>query len=189
MTRALLCALLLPVASSAQDVVVRTAGPGRGAAIVRRVAAEPHVLRAGTDRLELPRDTTITSSLLVLGRPTYLASRVQGDVVVVGADLFLRPGVDITGRAIAVGGTVAETTLGQVAGGVESLRDEMYAFELRGDQYVLDYRGLRVETSDAFFQLGGFSGLRMPSYNRVDGLSLPVGVMLQLGNHALEIEP
>ena len=187
---ALLCVTLsMPVTSGAQDVVVRTAGPGRGTEIVRGVVAGPHVLRAGTDRLELPRDTTITSSLLVLGRPTYLASRVQGDVIVVGADLFLRPGVDIAGRAIAIGGTVALTTLGQVAGGVESLRDESYAVELRGDQYVLDYRSLRAETIDPLFQLGGYSGLRMPSYDRVNGLSLPAGVLLQFGNHALEIEP
>jgi hypothetical protein len=188
--RSLLCAaLLLPAAASAQDVVVRSEGPGRGADIVRRVVAGPHVLRAGTGRLELPRDSTITTSLLVLGRPTYLASRVQGDVVVVGADLFLRPGVDVSGRAIAVGGTVARSTLGQVAGGVESLRDETYTAELLGGQYVLDYHSLRVETSDPVFQLAGFRGVRIPSYDRVNGLSLPVGVVLQFGNHAFELEP
>jgi hypothetical protein len=181
--------LLLPAAVRGQDVVIRNAGPGRGADIVRRVVAGPHVLRAGSDRLDLPRDTTITSSLVVIGRPTYLASRVQGDVVVVGADLFLRPGVEVTGRAVAIGGTVSESTLGHVAGGVESLRDESYVAELRGDQYLLDYRSLRTEISDPLFQLAGFRGVKMPSYNRVDGLSLPVGVMLQFGNHALEIEP
>jgi hypothetical protein len=190
MTRALLgAALMFPAALGAQDVVVREPGPGQGAAIVRRIVAGPHVLRAGTGRLELPRDTTITSSLLVLGRPTYLASRVQGDVVVVGADLFLRPGVDVTGRAIAIGGTVAGTTLGRVAGGVESFRDETYATQLSGDQYVLDYRSLRVENVDPLFQLAGFSGVKIPSYDRVNGLSLPAGVLLQLGNHALEVEP
>jgi hypothetical protein len=188
--RAIVAALLLlPPAVSAQDVVIRTAGPGRGADIVRRVVAGPHVVRAGTARLELPRDSTVTTSLLVLGRPTYLAGRVEGDVVVVGADLFLRPGVDVTGRAVAIGGTVSQTTLGQVAGGVESLRDETYVAELTGDQYMLDYRSIRTETTDPVFQLGGVSGVRMPSYDRVNGLSLPVGVLLQVGNHAFEIEP
>ena len=113
MTRALvLLALLLPAASRAQSVVLRDAGAGQGAAIVRAVLAGPHVVRAGSAKLELPRDSTVATSLLVLGRPTYLASRVQGDVVVVGADLFLRPGADVSGRAVAIGGTVAETTLG-----------------------------------------------------------------------------
>ena len=190
MTRALLvAALLLPSAAHAQDVVVRDAGAGRGANIIRRVVAGPHVVRAGSSPLELPRDSTITSSLLVLGRPTYLASRVQGDVVVVGADLFLRPGADVSGRAVAIGGSVAETSLGRIAGGAESLRDETYAVERANGQYRLDYRSLRVEQRDPLLQLAGFKGVKIPTYDRVNGLSVPVGVLLQLGNHALELEP
>ena len=190
MRRALLLApLLLSVTARAQDVVVRDAGTGQGAAIVRRIVAGPHVVRAGTGPLELPRDTTITTSLLVLGRPTYLASRVHGDVVVVGADLFLRPGVEVSGRAVAIGGTVAQTSLGTVAGGVESLRDETYVVERAGGAYVLDYRSLRVDESEPMFQLAGIKGVKIPSYDRVNGLSLPAAVMLQFGDHALEIEP
>jgi hypothetical protein len=189
--RALLLALLLAPAAAApaQNVVVRDAGAGQGAAIVRRVIAGPHVVRAGTAPLELPRDSTVTTSLLVLGRPTYLASRVQGDVVVVGADLFLRPGVDVSGRAVAIGGTVAETSLGSVAGGVESLRDETYSVERGDGRYLLDYRSLRVEDEDPLLQLAGIKGVKIPKYDRVNGVSLPAGVLLQFGNHALEIEP
>ncbi|MEO7712714.1 MAG: hypothetical protein ABIV10_07340 [Gemmatimonadaceae bacterium] len=190
MTRALvLLSLLLPAASGAQAVVLRDAGTGQGAGIVRTLLAGPHVVRAGSGTLELPRDSTITTSLLVLGRPTYLASRVQGDVVVVGSDLFLRPGADVSGRAVAIGGTVAETTLGRVAGGVESLRDETYAVESVSGGYALDYRSLRVEESDPLFQLAGLKGVKIPKYDRVSGLSLPVGVLLQFREHALELEP
>jgi hypothetical protein len=187
--RVVLAALLLPAALRAQEVVVRDAGAGRGAAIVQRVLDGPHVIRAGEGRLDLPRDSTITSSLLVLGRPTYLASRVQGDVVVIGADLFLHPGVEVSGRAVAIGGTVAETTRGRVGGGVESLRDETYAMQHVDGRYLLDYRSLRVEDDEPLFQLAGFSGVKIPSYDRVNGLSLPAGVLLQFANHALEIEP
>ncbi len=185
----LLAPLLLSVTARAQDVVVRDAGAGQGAAIVRQVVAGPHVVRAGTGPLELPRDSTITTSLIVLGRPTYLASRVQGDVVVIGADLFLRPGVEVSGRAVAIGGTVAQTSLGTVAGGVESLRDETYLVERTGDGFVLDYRSLRVDESEPMFQLAGIKGIKIPAYDRVNGLSLPAAVMLQFGDHALEIEP
>ncbi|HUQ46203.1 MAG TPA: hypothetical protein VM033_06105 [Gemmatimonadaceae bacterium] len=185
----LLAPVLLSTPARAQDVVVRDAGAGRGADIVRRVLAGPHVVRTGSDPLVLPRDSTITTSLLVLGRPTYLASRVQGDVVVVGADLFLRPGVDVSGRAVAIGGTVAQTSLGRVTGGVESLRDETYAVTRDGGRYALDYRSLRVEDKEPLVQLAGIKGVKIPAYDRVDGLSLPVGVVLQFGNHALELEP
>ncbi len=181
--------LLLPLAVHGQEVVVREAGAGQGAAIVREVLARPHVVRAGTGALELPRDSTVTASLLVLGRPTFLASRVDGDVVVVGADLFLRPGVDVRGKAVAIGGTVAETSLGQVQGGVQSLRDETYAMEQSGGRYFLDYRSQRVEDREPLVRPAGVYGLKMPKYDRVDGLSLPVGALFQFGKHALEIEP
>ena len=192
MRLALLLAPLFATVARSQDVVVRDAGAAQGAASVRAVAAAPHVLFAGTAPLVCPRDSTITTSLLVLGRPTYLASRVQGDVVVVGGDLFLRPGVDISGRAVAIGGTVAQTTLGRVGGGVQSLRDETFAVQPDGARYLLDYRSLRVggdEERDPMFGLAGIYGVKIPSYDRVDGVSLPVGVLLQLGDHAVEIEP
>jgi len=137
-------------------------------------------VRAGSDRLVLSRDSTFSTSLLVLGRPTYLAGRVDGDVVVVGADLFLRPGVNVRGRAIAVGGTVATTTLGTVAGGTLSLRDETYDITREDGGYALRHRELRAEDVTPLFSLAGLQGLLRPAYDRVDGLSLPVGATVAL---------
>lgn len=182
-------ALLLPLTLEAQSVVVRDAGPGDGATIIRRVLAGPHVVRGGTGRLDLPRDSVIATSLLVLGRPTYLGGRVQGDIVVVGADLHLRPGVDVSGRAVAIGGSVAETTLGRVAGGVESRRDETFLVQGDSDRYALDYRSLRAKDGGGVVQLPGIYGVQIPSYDRVDGLSLPVAVLLGVGGGVVELEP
>jgi hypothetical protein len=188
-----LALILAPVSVRGQEVVVRNGGPGPAAAIVQRVLTAPHAVVAGDGPLELPRDSTITASLLVLGRPTYLASRVQGDVVVIGADLFLRPGVDVSGRAVAIGGTVAATTLGRVAGGVESRRDETFVVHREGtngrERYVLDYRTDRADDREPMFSLTGLSGVQLPMYDRVNGLSLGAGAMLQLREHAVEIEP
>ncbi|MFL5608280.1 MAG: hypothetical protein ACJ8AD_17640 [Gemmatimonadaceae bacterium] len=192
MTRGILLALILvPVSVGAQEVVLREPGPGPAAEIVRRVVDGPHVVRAGQGPLEFPRDSTITTSLLVLGRPTYLASRVQGDVVVIGADLFLRPGADVSGRAVAIGGTVATTSLGRVAGGVESLRDETFVVHRddAGARYTLDYQTDRADEREPLFSLTGLSGVQIPAYDRVDGSSLGVGAMLQLREHAVEVEP
>lgn len=189
MRRRYLLALLAPAALGAQDVVVRAAGPGQGADIIRRVAGSPHVVRSGDGRLDLPRDTTITSSLLVLGRPTYLASRVNGDVVVVGADLFLRPGVDVKGQAVAIGGTVAPTTLGSVANGTLSLRDETYDVTPEADRFALRYRSLRTVVQEPDVELAGLQGLLFPTYDRVDGLSVPVGVSFFLAHRLVELQP
>jgi hypothetical protein len=186
--RRLLAAVLLPLPLGAQDVVLREAGPPALAAIVRDAIDHPHRLHAGSGRIEFARDSTIPTSLVVLGRPTYVASRVRGDVLVIGGDLFLRPGSEITGRAIAIGGTVARTTLGQVGGSVESFRDDTYLISASGPPYQLDYRNQRVG-APPLFQLAGLQGLLMPSYTRVDGLSLPVGALVTLGERLVELEP
>jgi hypothetical protein len=70
--RALLGALFAPAVLGAQEVVLREPGPERVASIVRSVAAQPHALRAGSGALVLPRDSVVSTSLLVLGRSTYL---------------------------------------------------------------------------------------------------------------------
>jgi hypothetical protein len=183
-----LAALLAPSVIGAQDVVLREPGPERVASIVRSAAAAPHALRAGSGNLVLPRDSVVTTSLLVLGQPTYLSSRVQGDVVVVGGDLFLRTGSQITGRAIAIGGGVYRTMLGTVGGAVESYRDDVYAIEPRARGYELAYQGRRPDPPP-LLQLPGVQGLLLPTYDRVDGLSLPVGVLVTLGDRAVEIQP
>ena len=188
MRRRLLAALLAPSTLGAQDVVLREPGPERIASIVRSVASSPHALRAGSGNLVLPRDSVVTTNLLVLGQPTYLSSRVQGDVVVVGGDLYLRTGSQITGRAIAIGGGVYRTMLGSVGGPVESYRDDHYAIEARSSRYELAYRG-RGSDRPPVFQLAGVSGLLLPTYDRVAGVSLPVGVLLTLGDRAVEVQP
>ena len=184
-----LLAVVAPFAASAQDVVLRDAGPAPAAAILERMLASPHVVRAGSEKFVVPRDTAFTTSLLVLGRPTYFAGRVDGDIVVVGADLFLRPGVDIRGRAIAVGGTVATTTLGTVAGGTLSLRDETYDITREDTGYSLRHRDHRVENVMPAVSPAGVQGLLMPAYDRVDGLSLPVGLSITSPGGRVELRP
>lgn len=182
-------AFLAPMSLGAQQVVVRDAGPAPASDILEHVLAAPHAVRAGSERLVLARDSTVSTSLLVLGRPTYLAGRVDGDVVVVGADLFLRPGADVRGRAVAIGGTVATTALGSVAGGTLSLRDETYDITREDEGFALRHRDLRAADITPVFSLAGVSGLLMPAYDRVDGLSLPVGVSIASPGGLVSLTP
>lgn len=184
--RLLAAVLLLPVTLGAQEVVLREAGPPAIAAVVRDAIARPYRLQAGSGPVVFARDSTIPMSLVVLGRPTYLASRVLGDVVVIGGDLFLRPGSEVRGRAVAIGGTVSRSALGQVFGDVRSYRDETYAISETGPPYELRYHDRRV-AAPPLFQLAGLQGLLMPAYDRVNGLSLPVGARVTAG--IVELEP
>ncbi|CAN5869205.1 hypothetical protein BH11GEM1_BH11GEM1_15570 [soil metagenome] len=181
--------LLAPTALSAQSVTVRAGTGRRSAEFIREADSQPHGVIAGSSRLELPRDSTVTTTLIVIGRPTYLASTVHGNVVVIGADLFLRPGAEITGHAVAIGGTVAATTLGRVDGRIESFQDDAYDVTAQQGGYVLDYRETRVATSIPFVQPAGIMGVMVPSYDRVDGLSLPVGVLVRPAAGNVELEP
>ena len=188
MKRGLLAALLAPSLAGGQEVVLREPGPERVASIVRAVASRPHALRTGTEKLVLPRDSVVMTNLLVLGRPTYLASRVEGDVVVVGGDLFLRPGSSISGRAIAIGGAVHRTFLGTVAGPIESYRDDDYTITAATPRYELVYQGRRRDRPPVL-QFAGVQGLLAPAYDRVNGLSVPVGALITLGDRAVELQP
>jgi hypothetical protein len=169
--------------------VLRDAGPAPASEILEQVLAAPHTVRAGSERLVLTRDSAISTNLLVLGRPTYLAGRVNGDVVVVGADLFLRPGVDVRGRAVAVGGTVATTTLGTVAGGTLSLRDETYDITREDHAFALRHRDLRASDVTPVVTLAGLQGFLIPTYDRVDGLSLPVGITVASPGGLVSVTP
>jgi hypothetical protein len=185
---ALAIALVAPALLTAQDVVVGRGAERNSGAFIREAAAQKHVVIAGTGRLELPRDSTITSTLLVVGRDTYLASTVQGNVVVVNANLFLRPGVNVTGHAVAIGGTVASTSLGKVGGRIESYPDDVYDVAAQSGTYTFAYRPIAAKHTYALLQPAGFMGVLIPSYDRVDGLSLPVGVLLTAANRMLEVE-
>jgi hypothetical protein len=182
-------ALVTPIALPAQTIIVRDGADRPSAAIIREATSHPHVVRAGHDRFEVSRDSIISSTLVVIGRPTYLAGRVDGDVIVVGADLFLRPGVNVSGRAVALGGTVAETSLGRVDGGTASIRDEVYVSSVTDGRVTLDFRDPHPTDPEPLFQGAGLQGLLPPMYERVSGLSLPVGALLTLARGNVEVEP
>jgi hypothetical protein len=187
MRSALLAALFAPAIAGAQQIVLREPGPERVAAIIRSAAERPHTLRTGSGELVLPRDSTIPGNLLVLGRSTYLSSHVQGDVVVIGGDLFLRTGSSISGRAIAIGGGVYRTFLGTVGGPIESYRDDDYFIRTTGSGYELEYSA--KHDRPPMFQPAGLQGLLVPTYDRVLGYSQPVGALITFGDRAVELQP
>jgi len=137
---ALAVALVAPALLGAQDIVVGHGAGRNSGAFIREAVAQPHVVISGTGRLDLPKDSVVTSTLIVLGRDTYLASRVDGNVVVVNGNLFLRPGVAVRGHAVAIGGTVTNTTLGRVGGRIESYQADVYDITARPGGWMLDWR-------------------------------------------------
>ncbi|HUF30972.1 MAG TPA: hypothetical protein VMM77_10000 [Gemmatimonadaceae bacterium] len=182
-------AMLAAPIIDAQEVRIRRAGPGRAGSLARETLAAPHdVLAADTGRVLLPRGTTSPRSVLVLGGDAAVGAHVQGDVVVVGGDLYMHPGAVIDGRAIALGGCVYSSSLATVAGGTECLRDVSFDVRRTPTGFEISYvppRSQPVPVLAVPFP----GGVRLPTYTRVDGLGLPWGPRVTLADGAIEIDP
>lgn len=166
-------------------------GPGRAGALLTEVTGRPYSLRLPAEgRLELPSDSSFDRSLIVVGGDLMLAGTVNGDVVVVGGDLFLRPGVRVAGRAIAIGGGVYPTDLGEVAGEKIAFRDVGFDILTGGaaDVVQLVYRSSVVDYRQVV-SLPGVHGVRLPGYDRVNGLSFGFGPRIGLADDRLTLDP
>lgn len=171
-------------------VRVRDAGPGASGRLLREILARPHVtIRARGAPVALPRDSTIATTVVVLDGPVTVASRVHGDVVVVRGDLFLHPGAEIDGRAIAVGGGVYNSTLATVKGGRLAFRENTFrVVDVTAEEVALDYEGLAAP-HESLVYLPFIAGFRLPLYDRSDGLSVAWGPTLALDTGRVEVDP
>jgi hypothetical protein len=161
-----------------QNVTVADIGPGASGRILQDALRRPHrIVEPDTAWFQLRRSESVRSNLIVLGRTAAIAGKVDGDVIVVGGDLFVRPGAEISGRGVAIGGGVYPSSLAFIGQGSQSFRDNTFDIQQTPDGYRLTYSSLRVDDSRPLF-LPYLYGLRFPSYDRVNGLSLPFGPTL-----------
>jgi hypothetical protein len=185
----LVAGALASVPLDAQQVLVRDPGPGAFGRRLASMLAAPHQLIApAAVPAVLTRDSAYSQTVVVLHRDVVIEGRVHGDVIVVGGDAFLHPGAVVDGRVIAVGGAVYESRLAITRDGVESHPD--FTFEARNSDasYILDYELVREHPSPPF-SLPGVYGLRIPAYDRSDGLSLPFGPTIAFDTGFVEINP
>lgn len=188
---AMLACALGPAGLAAQGpVFIRDAGPGRMAGIVGAILSRPYDVVAGdTADLVLRRDTTLTRTLVVIGRSVRVAAGVRGDLLVLNGRAYLRPGARIDGDIVATGGAVYNSTLATVGGERHSFRDETYvATRLADGSWALDYKALRT-IPYALLTWPGIRGVRIPAYDRVNGLALPFGPFVSLDSGRISIEP
>ena len=179
----------LPLVVISSPLRLSDAGPGVSGRMLRTIVQAPHLtLRGDTSgAVRLRRDTTFTTTVIVLGGNVVVASHVRGDIVTIGGDIYLRPGARIEGRAIAYGGAVYPSALGIVAGGLFSYRDHTFVPTDRGSEITLAYRELEgYPVPVVAFPL---YGLQIPEYTRVDGLALGVGPTITIAEGGVEFVP
>jgi hypothetical protein len=184
MTRRVRVVVVIALAAAAPvggQQPIHVDGPDRARAttIVRRALAVDHeiMLSDSTRRLVLPRGAEVPRTLLILGGDASVGATVRGDLIVVGGDLFLLPGANVDGRTIAIGGGVYGSTLAVVRGGTESLRDHTFDVAGSADAIRLAYR--YIGGQEPGVELPLMEGLRIPAYDRVNGVSAAWGPVLR----------
>ena len=183
------CVAAGAMSAAAQVVQFRTADSGIGPAILSRALAAPHVqIGPGTVARVIRAGTIVNRSVIALGRTVIVAGTIQGDVIVVGANLYIHPGGRIDGRAIAMGGGVYESMLAHT-GTVTVFDDFTYDIAPISGGYALSYVALSGPIAVPAFTLGGFKGVEIPMYDRSNGLSLPLEMLIAVPHTPIHVEP
>jgi len=120
-------------------------------------------------------DSRVEGNLLVLEADVRISGTVTGDVVAVGADLFLRPGATIGGSLLSLGGGFYSSSLARVEQGVIWRPNDVYLVQRDGPSI----RILPVREVPETLTLHGLSGILFPRYQRVDEWTLGLGATVR----------
>lgn len=148
-------------------------GPGLSvearAELERQLALRPLVFEGD---IAIPRDSLVPRGILLLGGTLYFQGRTPGSVTVVGGDLYVRPGAEIGGDAIAIGGGLYGSALARVAGQRRVIRGRNVRIvrEPGRAEVIAD-----PEREPFPVTLKGIYGFSPEMYNRVDGLAVRWG--------------
>lgn len=176
---ALATGLAAGLAAPAQGQGVRLAGEPRSDA----QAALQTFLEAGdftvwTRDTVLARADTVPGSVLLLEGTARIAGRVEGDLYVVDGDLFLRSGASVTGSVLVLGGGFYDSDVAEIGAAITYRPNEpLRVRPTEGGFEIIS----EVEPEPAF-ELDGTYGFHLPTYDRVNGLSIPIGALARLSN-------
>lgn len=176
-------------ASAQAKIEVRDGGPGIGADILARALAGRHTVIGPSEvTYVIPRDSIFDATIIVLKHDVVVSGTVRGDVIAVGGDVYMNPGGRIDGRAIAIGGGVYESTLATIGAGFSAYPDFTYDVETIPGGYALKYR-VTADHPVPTVALPGIYGIRLPVYDRTNGLSLAVSPLVVVPEVRTRIEP
>lgn len=124
----------------------------------------------------LQSDQSVSGDLLILQASVRISGRVDGDVFVVDGDLFLRPGASIGGNIVVLGGGFYGSQLATVDGEVDDQPRARYeVLPEAGGYHIYPAAPRPLE----MFRPHGLSGIKLPSYQRVNGWILEAGATAQ----------
>jgi hypothetical protein len=173
---------------------VRDVGPGQPGRHLRRMLARPHlVIDAGGRRMPTPLrlspDSLYDRTVVVVNGDAQVPARVRGDVVVLNGGLFLQPGAEIDGDAVAYSQDVYNSMLAIVRGERVGYPDVGWRLERTAQGTALDYVALDT-WEPPFIELTGIYGFDPRiGYDRSNGVSVRWGPLVNLAKGRIEVEP
>jgi hypothetical protein len=172
---ALLATTLCATAAAAQAVELRGRGDVDNDIFLARLLERGGYVVLARDTL-IGQADTVRGTALAVGARVRLEGVVTGDLVLVDANVFLRPTARVLGSVRNIGGGLYPSELATVAGGVHSEPNAPYQVRELDDATIV-IQGL---TRRAAFVPAGIFGLLPPTYDRVDALTLRTGASLML---------
>ena len=163
-------ALLAAPAAAAHAQTVRQVGRGdiETDERIRRFLAAGYTL--------IPRDTllgrndTLPGPVLAAGITVRLEGVIGGDLMIVDANVFVRPPARILGSVTNIAGAFVPSEQATITGAVVNLPNAAYDVEWTPQEIRIIGTARR-----SLLVLDGLRGLRIPSYDRVNGLTLGLG--------------
>jgi hypothetical protein len=166
-----LLAAAAPLAAQQPVVVVQGRGDADNDVFLRQLVRSGEYQLISRDTLITAADT-IRGTALVLRATIRLDGVVTGDLVIVDANVFLRPNARVLGTVRNIGGGFYPSELADLQGGVRNEPNAPYLVrrQEQGERLVI------VGTvRPATLVRPGFFGFAIPTYDRVDGLTLSYG--------------
>ncbi len=125
----------------------------------------------------LAEEETVGGDLIVIRAALRLEGRITGDLIGVQSDIFARPGGTVEGVVAVLGGGFYGSSLAELS--AQPIDASLYAYtvqEREDGTYVISAPGAAPKV-----RLAGFYGLLAPQYDRVNALTLEVGLDFERG--------
>ena len=176
------CCLLVAFAGGvhAQRIELRGRGDAENDAFLHALLERTDLVIIDSDTV-LTRTDTIAGTVVVLGATARIDGVVVGDLVIIDGNVFLRPSARVRGRVHNVGGGFYPSELAVVDRGIRSEPNAPYVIERLEDGTLI----IRGTTDQSVLLLEGLYGFGVPTYDRVDGVTLTLGAGILLPRVAL----
>lgn len=179
-TAALFAGVLLGDGVAAQQPVTRRGhGTARLDAEIDRVISDPSFKVLSRDTL-IARDDVLTGPILTLGNRLVIEGKVTGDLVIVDANVYVRPTAVIEGRVTNIGGGFYRSESAVLR---ELVDHPLAPYHVEREGETLTIVG---DVENKFFKFD----LTPPTANRVDGIRPSLGGTITLpsmGRNVLEL--